>query len=325
MKTLPRSEVPLFAALVAISLAATVADAANPAGAVQELKEGYALKQSGNCRDASLHFTRSLELEPTAKAYLNLADCDQRLGDLVAARGHADRGGALAVQRGDAELARVAQEQIGAVERRLARITITLPPGAPAGTAVSCDGKPVEGSSLGVPVAMNPGDHVVVTTAPGRAERKVSLAFAEGSFQAIEVSLGEAAASHRGEAQAAGHDSDSASPPQGLGPRRAVALGVGGLGATGLALGLIAGLMATSNHSTLESKCQPSTGACPPSAQSDLDAFHTMKTWSTAGYVVGLAALAGGAVLWLTAPPRQGSPIARVWFGPGAAGVAGQF
>jgi hypothetical protein len=43
------------------------------------------------------------------------------------------------------------------------------------------------------------------------------------------------------------------------------------------------------------------------------------------GYVVGALGAAGGAVLWLTAPKGVQERSARVWIGPGAAGLGGQF
>ena len=65
--------------LLAASAIRAPARAADSTGAVEELKEGYALKQAGNCRDAVRHFARSLQLNPTPKALLNLADCERRL------------------------------------------------------------------------------------------------------------------------------------------------------------------------------------------------------------------------------------------------------
>ncbi len=97
--------------LLATSAIGARARAADSTGAVRA-KEGYALKQAGNCRDAVRHFARSLQLDPTPKVLLNLADCEQSLGDPVVAHDHAVQGRALAIQRSDGELAAVANEQI---------------------------------------------------------------------------------------------------------------------------------------------------------------------------------------------------------------------
>jgi hypothetical protein len=61
------------------------------------------------------------------------------------------------------------------------------------------------------------------------------------------------------------------------------------------------------------------------SAQADLDSFHSMRTLSTVGYVVGFVGLAGGVVLWLTAPKSARDSTAHAWVGPTASGIAGSF
>lgn len=86
------------------------------ASALEELKAGYALKKQGDCRGAVPHFVASQRLAPSAKALLNLADCELRLGDVVAARAHAVAGLELARQRKDDELAAIAQAQIVAID-----------------------------------------------------------------------------------------------------------------------------------------------------------------------------------------------------------------
>jgi len=92
------------------------ARADDAAPALEELKAGYALKKQGDCRDAVPHFVASQRLAPSAKALLNLADCELRLGDVVAARAHAVAGLELARQRNDDELAAIAQAQIVAID-----------------------------------------------------------------------------------------------------------------------------------------------------------------------------------------------------------------
>lgn len=92
------------------------ARADDAASALEELKVGYGLKKEGNCRDAVPHFVASQHLAPSAKALLNLADCELRLGDAAAARAHATEGLDLARQRKDDELAAVAQTQIDAID-----------------------------------------------------------------------------------------------------------------------------------------------------------------------------------------------------------------
>jgi hypothetical protein len=98
----------------------------------------------------------------------------------------------------------------------------------------------------------------------------------------------------------------------------------GGVGVAGLAVGIITGLMSTSSHSSLTSECTGNN--CPTTAQSDLDSFHSMRTISTIGYVVGAVGLVSAGVLYFTSPKTQpGTTSAGVFVGPTSAGFAGRF
>ncbi len=133
----------------ALELFGSEACADDSARALVELKQGYALKQESKCRDAIAHFARSLELDPKPKAALNMADCEARMGDLIAARGHAVMGLALAEKDFDASLLRVAEEQLAALDKRLPTPAIVLLPDAPGTSVVSRDGAPLGVASLG--------------------------------------------------------------------------------------------------------------------------------------------------------------------------------
>ena len=112
--------------------------------------------------------------------------------------------------------------------------------------------------------------------------------------------------------------------PNGIGGRRILAFVVGGVGAAALAVGIGTGIAATSKHSTLQGEC-PHAPICPSSASGDLDSFHTLRTASTVTYVIGAAGLAGGGVLFLTAPSRKTStPTAWVYPWMGLACPAGR-
>jgi hypothetical protein len=98
----------------------------------------------------------------------------------------------------------------------------------------------------------------------------------------------------------------------------------GGVGVVGLALGIGAGLEASSRNSSLQGEC--SGHVCPSSAQPDIDAFRTWRDWSTAGYVLAAAGVVGGVVLWLSAPKDSThDTTAGLWIGPRGAGITGGF
>ncbi len=318
--------------LAAVSLGVcTLALATNSTEALDELRQGYSLKQIGNCRDAVPHLLRSLELEPSARAALNLSDCEQRLGDLVAAQGHAAQGADLARQQNNSELSGVAAEQLAAVEKRLPRLTVKLDAGAPNGCAVTRDGVSLLPASIGAAVAVNPGAHVVTVSASGREERRFDVSVEEGGRAEITVSPAEIQSKLTIALDAAPSPKADVAPDSSPAPRNraggayTLPLVVLGVGAAGLAIGLATGLEALAKHASLLANCS-AQGACPATEGGDLDSFHTLRTVSTVAYGIGAAGVVAGGILWLVAPSRRPDPTAtRVWLGPGWAGVRGSF
>jgi len=192
---------------------------------------------------------------------------------------------------------------------------------------VSVDGAPIADRAAGKSIEVDPGDHLFRFEAPGQGptERRLTLREGEKNRQErvafaplspatasppaprVEVSTG---TSRNGEA---------------TGPMRVIAFAAGGAGVIGLGVGIGAGLAATSKHATLAGECQ-SNGACPTSAQGDLDSFHSLRTATTVAYVIGAAGVIGGVVLWLTAPSnREHGATAQLWLGPASAGIGGRF
>jgi hypothetical protein len=100
-----------------------------------------------------------------------------------------------------------------------------------------------------------------------------------------------------------------------------VAFGVGG---AGLVVGGITGILAMGKHSTLSGEC---TSTCPPSAQSDLDSYHTMGTISTVGFIVAGVGAAAGVILLVTQPKTTATTGLRIvpTVGLGSLGAAGSF
>jgi hypothetical protein len=297
---------------IAIALPGTArADA--PAAALDELKQGYALKQANDCPRAIPHLQQSLRLSPTPKAMLNLADCELRTGDLTGAREHAAAGRTLAVLQNQPELVTVADAQVAAIEGRLGWLTIRLSPAAPAGTQVTRDRNILPSGAMGIPEAVNPGPHAIVVSAPAHAPRQVTVTLAEGERTEVTVEAGPALVT----AEATTRSSAGNGPSI---PFYA-ALGVG---VVGLAVGIGTGVAGQSKHAALEGECSGG-GACPASAGGDIDDFHTLKTVSTVAYAAGGAGLVAAAVLWFVLPHPGDGAAARLRIGPASAALSGTF
>jgi hypothetical protein len=206
-------------------------------------------------------------------------------------------------------------------------------------TRVAVDGQPSPDAAAGQPLRLDPGEHRFSFEADGMSRVEKSFTLREGEkgrretivFAAApsaatvtaSVVVGHGADEGRERPSRDERPSEQAQPSRSSGVP-ALAIVAGGAGIAGLALGIGAGLTASSHNSALQSECQEHV--CPPSARSDIDAFRTWRDWSTAGYVLAGVGLVGGVVLWLTAPRDSTHETAvELWIGPRGAGLAGSF
>lgn len=180
----------LVLALLAASPLASAASAADRAAAREHLTQGQASKKQGQLQEALTHLSESQRLDPKLTTLVELADTEEQLGNLLAAREH----WAAAVEQARQEFAprtrQRAEERVAAIDKRLARLTVQLAADAPAGVQVLRDNAPVEQGSLGTPLVLNPGDHLVVVKLEGHQDAQYPVALGEGDSQSVTVSAG---------------------------------------------------------------------------------------------------------------------------------------
>jgi hypothetical protein len=106
------------------------------------------------------------------------------------------------------------------------------------------------------------------------------------------------------------------------------ALILGGIGAAGVVVGTISGVLALSKGSTLDGECSAGKTSCPNSAQSDISQLHTMQTLSSVGFGIGIGGVAIAAIVWLASSHPEtkssGSSV-TAHVGIGSAGISGRF
>jgi hypothetical protein len=208
------------------------------------------------------------------------------------------------------------------------RLTLSLAPGAPAGALVSRDGIELGSASLGLALPVDPGDHVITVSAPGRAQNRLVVALKEGERRELVLDAGAA------DAGAASYEAPEVMPPPTADASTASAgsssrtLGfvIGGLGAAGLVVSLVAGAQALSDKSTVDDNC--TNGRCN---QAGLDAADSGKTWitvSNVAFVAGAVGVGVGAFLILSSDSKRGTETAlgpHVLPGGGALRLRGSF
>ena len=181
---------PLAASLATCALLAASgasAQGSDAAAAEALFDQGQQAKKAGDYGTACAKFAESERLDRAAGTLLNLADCEERLSALAQAWQHWREAVAL-FPPGDDRLP-IPRRRLSALEPRVPHLTLTLAPGAPAGAVVVRDGVALGPASLGVPLPLNPGAHVLIVKAP-KAPTVGELTVAEGERAAITLEAG---------------------------------------------------------------------------------------------------------------------------------------
>ncbi len=277
-------------------------------------QEGKAAAKNKDWPVACAKFKESHAREPAPGTLLNLGDCEENRGQFTQAIADFETAARLC-KPGD-ERADYARQRSFALEKRAPKLTLRLHASTPAGTTVERDGVAVLPLQIGAPILVDPGEHTLVVRAPGRAEMRGAVRLVEAETREIELTAGmpitagtstprDDKAAPRGEAPGATNDGS-------LKTAAYVSLGVG---AVGLGVGIVGGLLTMGAKSTADQHC-PAQG-CDADG---LSAESRGKTWSavsTVGFVVGGLGLATGAGLLLFAPKS-----ARSTTGTGTGGLS---
>lgn len=152
----------VIAAITMTAVDARADGAADEAIAVALFAEGRRLAEANDLVHACEKFEAARNLQPWLGIELNLADCYERLGRTASAwvtfRKASDDADKLVDPR-----ASFARERAIALEPKLSHLTIE----ATGGAQIVLDHQPVASAELGVPLPVDPGDHIIEATAAG--------------------------------------------------------------------------------------------------------------------------------------------------------------
>lgn len=277
-----------FGAVLVAGLAPSLARAADPAAAREQLKMGYDLAQEGKCDKAIPHLLESLRLDPRAITLINLASCEEKTGRWAAALGHWADARARAQSESASLIEEEATKRARDLEKKIPRLTVVLGSGAPAGTEVARDGVVLGAVSLGVAMPVDPGPHTVVARAPGHADGSKTVAIAEGESARVDVAPGGVVANKAATADTAGGGAQAA----GGGTSPLVWIGFG-TAIAGVTIGSISGLLALERASNAKEAC-PENRCTDPADLDRVDGGRTLGWISTISFAVaGVGALVG--------------------------------
>ncbi|HYQ02660.1 MAG TPA: hypothetical protein VER96_28505 [Polyangiaceae bacterium] len=171
-RKMPRrsSAIPLLATITACCWSAPARAQSSDAALAESLfREGKRLSAERKFAEACPKFAESYKLDPGLGTQLNLALCHESEGKLATAWAEFSEASSRAKREGDADRAALADEHVRALEPKLAHISIALAPGASVpGLIVKFDSRELASAALGLPIAVDPGKHVLEASAPGK-------------------------------------------------------------------------------------------------------------------------------------------------------------
>ncbi|HEY5935621.1 MAG TPA: hypothetical protein VIU61_13320 [Kofleriaceae bacterium] len=265
----------------------------------QLFREGLALKDS-NVTQACAKFEESLRYNAQAiGTLLNVALCDEKLGRIASAARKYREARDRSREQGLPEHLAAAEERLAAVEPELPHVTITFTEPPTADTRILIDDQllPLD-EVLRHPV--DPGDRVIVVTAPGHVAFKTSIRLRKRQHEEVIVPvLAKSIVSSR----------------------RTLGKIITASGGLAVATGITLGILANSRYNSAD--CVD--GVCATNEDHlKTESARTLGTAGTIVGIVGIAAVAAGTYVWLRSP-RAPADSARVsvvpQLGPDGGGI----
>ena len=286
--------------------------------------EGRRLMAEGRIAEACQKFEASQKMDPGVGTSLNLAECYERSGKTASAWAQFREAVSLARATGSADREQLARERADALEKRLARLTISIKGTAPSGLEVRRDGARLDPAELGIAIPVDPGSHAVTASAPGRTAYSTTVdVTGDGALVTVEIPDLPAEAAGSAPPPASPSVSTEVGSSSSGGSQKTLAAVALGLGGAGLVVGGVFGFKASSTWDDAKTECSDYPYACGPEGKALEDDARSQAAISTIGFGAGLALVATGAVLWFTAGSSSDAPT--VGLGPTGATVRGSF
>lgn len=289
---------------------ARIAQADDRAAAQVLFEQGRDLVKKGQFKEACPKFQESLKLDRGIGTMLWLADCQENAGQTASAWASFKEAAAAAALSGD-NREKVARDRASALAPKLSRLTINVPSPTAVDLEVKRDGVVVGAAEWTVAVPVDPGPHTVEARAAGKVPWSKTVAVA-GSAQTVVVDIPPLVAEAEWQSKPA--NPNQPSPPS-TEPdqtdahpgrtQRIVGVGLGVVGVVGLGIGGLVALRAKSTYdeSNQDGHCL-ANNRCDRFGTDHRNDAQSQATVATIVLGVGLAALAGGVVLYLLAPKR---------------------
>jgi hypothetical protein len=309
----------LSAGLVFVALRAN-AQVRDPAAAQALFDEARKLTTQGRHAEACAKLDESNRLDPGIGTQFHLADCQEKSGRIASAWANFLEVASQARASGQGDREKAALKRAAQLESRIPKLRIDVPEAnRVSGLEIRRDGMLVGAAQWGTPVPVDPGEHELVATAPGK--RTLTQKFRADAGKTANLELprleddpGESSAAapsqtfvSSGEPGAAPASSIA---PESPGPRRDETSAGGGtnplvyvlagVGVVGVGLGATFALMAGSTNEDSKALCQENDpNRCSQAGVDMRNDALAQGNVATVAFIAGGAALAGAGIWFL--------------------------
>jgi hypothetical protein len=290
--------------IVALAASASAQPADNKTLAEQLFDEGRELAKADNWAAACPKFEASLRYDAALGTRLNLATCYEKIGKVASAWGLYKEAAEAATKMGDTKRLDYAVAQAAALEPRLPKLKVVAAAHSPTGYAVTRDGTPIDAAALGENLYVDPGEHEIAASAPGFVafSRKITVEENKTFTLTIPELLPKP-----DEPEPPGPGTPAPAPP--ASKRKLIGLVTAGGGVLLVGVGLVFGLEAHGSFDDAKTLCGADL-ACDSDAdfargKQLISDANSQATISTVFVSIGAAAIAAGAVVYLTAPSES--------------------
>ncbi|HTU57049.1 MAG TPA: hypothetical protein VMF89_01425 [Polyangiales bacterium] len=288
--------------------------------------EGRKLMAAGDYAAACPKLAASQALDAGVGTSFNLADCYEKLGKTASAWALFRETAAAARNAGSPERERVARSRADALASQLAHLTILAPAEAET-LQITRDGTRIDAAAIGSALPVDPGDYTIAASAPGKLPWSTIVRVPAASRVSLNVPLLEdeprVAEQNANELRAIEPQLTAATPAP-SNTQKLIGIIASGTGVAALAVGGYFGLRAASTWSDAKSGCDPYP-YCGEEGQRLANDAQQSGTAATIATVAGSVLLAGGLVLWLTAPGPAGDTETALLVGPASVQLRGTF
>lgn len=298
-----------------VASGARAQDASTTGAATTLFDEAAKLMEEGRYDEACPKLARSQELAPNGGTLFALAECYEKTGKVASAWVAYNEAAIRARAAKKPGAARAAEQGASRLAPRVSRLTLEVPETSRVdGLVLTLDARTLSRAEWGVGLPLDPGEHAIAATAPGRQGWSARVRFGpDGEQRALTVPVLEPEAPPVTPEPAPAPAPVLAAPPPAApaegaprgGTQRALGLALGGLGLAGVAVGAVFGLQASSKNDEAASHCRGTL--CDP------EGIRLDREGRDAATVSTIAFVAGGG-----RRPRRGHPLLHGAERPGA-------